>query len=212
MKYSLYFFLLICIGAHSQNSIFIRTGKNVSNYLYTNKFGSTSSNLSSEFGNSYSVGYSKLLKYKLNKFPIVYNSEFSFDEFNASVYDKNLSVHWKTLYAGFDNSLLLQVLNSKKIKLDLKLGSTISKMIHGKQELGGEIFDLNKTNSFKGIFIGGVAGLQVKYFASDFGGFSLSYDYIHIFNPTLNGSEKISISTNSICIGVILNLKSSTQL
>lgn len=211
MKYSLYFFLLMCIGAHSQKSIFIKTGKNLTNYSYTNEFGSTASNLSSEFGNSYSMGYSKQLKYKLNKFPIVYDSEFSFDEFNASVYNKNLLVHWKTLYVGFDNSLLLQVLNSKKIKLDLKLGTTISKMIHGKQELGSEIFDLKKTNSFKGIFIGGVAGLQVKYFASDYGGFSLGYDYIYSFNPTLNGSEKFSISTNRICLGVIFNIKNSIQ-
>lgn len=211
MKYSLYFFLLICTVSHSQNSIFIRTGKNVSNYSYTNKFGNTFSDFSSEFGNSHSIGYSKLLKYKLNKFPIFYNSEFSFDEFSASVYNKNLSVHWKTLYVGFDNSLLLQVLNSKKIKLDLKLGSTVSKMIYGKQELDGEIFDLKKTNSFKGFFIGGVAGLQVKYLASDFGGFSLGYDYIYIFNPTLNGSEKFSISTNRIYIGVIFNSKSSIQ-
>ncbi len=70
MKYSLYFFLLMCIGAHSQNSIFIKTGKNLTNYSYTNEFGSSASNLSSEFGNSYSMGYSKLYFYTRLRRPI----------------------------------------------------------------------------------------------------------------------------------------------
>jgi hypothetical protein len=93
----------------------------------------------------------------------------------------------------------------------LKLGATISNMIYGKQEIEGDIFDLKHTNSFRGIFMGGDLGIQAKYFTSDYGGFSLGYDYVYSFNPTLNGSEKFSISSNRLCLGIIFNIKNNVQ-
>ena len=215
MKHFIYLFLFIVVDANSQNSIFIKTGNNLTDFSYTNDFGTKASNISSEFGSSYSVGYSKNLKYKLNKLPIIYDSEISFDELNASVFNKNLQVHWKTIFVGVNNSLLLQLLNSKKTKLDLNLGANVSTMIYGRQEIGGEIFNLINTDSFKGIFIGGNLGIKVKYFASDFVGLSLGYDYLYRFNSTLafnsDSSEKFSISTNRVLLGVILNLKYIAQ-
>lgn len=197
----------MCIEVNSQSSFFIKTGKNLTNYTYTNALGGKASNLSSEFGNSYSIGFSKQFKNHLNNFPLMFDSEISFDENNASVFNKTLLTHWTTLYVGVNNSFLFQVLNSKKLKLGIRAGIDISTIVYGRQELGGEVFDLKKTNSFKGIFIGGFSGLQLKYFASEFGGFSFGYDHISSFNPNLNGSEKFSMSTNRMYLGVIFNLK-----
>lgn len=207
MRLTYFLFLLICSLSFCQNSVFIKTGRNITEYTYTNELGDKASNISSDFGNSYSFGYSKNLKYKLNKHSFVYDSEISFDEFNSSVYSKNLLVHWRTIYGSINNALLIPILNPKKFNLYFKLGGNVSTIIYGKQELDNLIYDLKNTNSFKGIFLTGVIGIQAKYLVSEFGGFSVGYDELLGFNPSLNNPERFSISSSRIWLGVNFNLK-----
>lgn len=211
MRYIYFSFFLFSLFSFSQNSIFLKSGRNLTKYSYTNELNIKANNISSDFGNSYSFGYSKQLKPKFTKFPLFYNCEIALDEFNSSVYNKNLLVNWRTLYAGVNNSMLITVLKPKNFKLDFKLGANISTIIYGKQVLDNQIYDIKNTDSFKGVFLTGVIGIQAKYSVSETGGLSIGYDRLNGFNPSLNASEKFSITSNRVWFGVYYNLKKDSQ-
>jgi hypothetical protein len=211
MKYYHFFFLLFITTTYSQSAIYFTTGRNFTKYSYTNILGNQATNISSSLGNSYSLGYSKNLNLKFNKRPIYYDFEWTIDELNSSVYNKNLFVDWNTVFTGVKNSLLFSIISHKQLRFHLKLGAMVSTMVRGTQELNGELFDLAQTDSFKGVFLSGIGGLQAQYNASDYGGLRIGYDFQYGFNPLLKKPEQFSTSTNRIWFGVVFNLSTKSQ-
>ena len=87
----------------------------------------------------------------------------------------------------------------------------LSTMVRGTQELNGELFDIAQTDSFKGVFLTGIVGIQAQYNASEYGGLRMGYDYQYGFNPLLKSPEQFSTSTNRIWFGVVFNLSTKSQ-
>jgi hypothetical protein len=85
--------------------------------------------------------------------------------------------------------------------LDARLGINASKIIYGKEEVDGVVYDIKKTSEFKGVLLQYILGLEGRYVISSEASLGLGYNYVSSLDFS-NPSEKFSIKTNQIVFSV----------
>jgi hypothetical protein len=198
IKKYLFFLALITSYQVFSQEVYIRPGKNYTKYNYKNALLQSSSNLQSGTGNSYVVG---IIKPFVNKH-VLYDLGISLNEYNAVGGTSATSYRWDTQYLGASANIYYSFFpNSKNINLLFNCGLGGSTIIYGKQEIDGIYYDLAHQKEFSGIWIGSLAGIQVKYQIVSFGYLSLDYSVIQNLNVSNTTKEKVSFSTQQIALG-----------
>jgi uncharacterized protein YueI len=195
LKLIFVFFILIQIKSFSQ-SIYLKLDKNISRFDFVSSEGKMDSDIQSNIGSGFEVGYSTLLYKKHPRFS--YSGGITYNEFNASVGTSANLIKWQTVYLGVKNSITYTFIKIKKGSLGIKLGQNISKLIFGKEEVNGILFDIKNQKDFKGILLQNVAGLEAKYLISDKIDFGLGYNYMYSIDLASKAPQKFSIVTQQL--------------
>jgi uncharacterized protein YueI len=195
LKLIFVFFILIQIKSFSQ-SIYLKLDKNISRFDFVSSEGKMDSDIQSNIGSGFEVGYSTLLYKKHPRFS--YSGGITYNEFNASVGTSANLIKWQTVYLGVKNSITYTFIKIKKGSLGIKLGQNISKLIFGKEEVNGILFDIKNQKDFKGILLQNVAGLEVKYLISKNVDFGLGYNYMYSIDLASKAPQKFSIVTQQL--------------
>jgi hypothetical protein len=170
--------------------------KNISRFDFVSSEGKMDSDIQSNIGSGFEVGYSTLLYKKHPRFS--YSGGITYNEFNASVGTSANLIKWQTVYLGVKNSITYTFIKIKKGSLGIKLGQNISKLIFGKEEVNGILFDIKNQKDFKGILLQNVAGLEAKYLISDKIDFGLGYNYMYSIDLASKAPQKFSIVTQQL--------------
>jgi uncharacterized protein YueI len=195
LKLIFVFCILIQIKSFSQ-SIYLKLDKNISRFDFVSSEGKMDSDIQSNIGSGFEVGYSTLLYKKHPRFS--YSGGITYNEFNASVGTSANLIKWQTVYLGVKNSITYTFIKIKKGSLGIKLGQNISKLIFGKEEVNGILFDIKNQKDFKGILLQNVAGLEAKYLISDKIDFGLGYNYMYSIDLASKAPQKFSIVTQQL--------------
>jgi hypothetical protein len=195
LKLIFVFCILIQIKSFSQ-SIYLKLDKNISRFDFVSSEGKIDSDIQSNIGSGFEVGYSTLLYKKHPRFS--YSGGITYNEFNASVGTSANLIKWQTVYLGVKNSITYTFIKIKKGSLGIKLGQNISKLIYGKEEVNGILFDIKNQKDFKGILLQNVAGLEAKYLISDKIDFGLGYNYMYSIDLASKAPQKFSIVTQQL--------------
>jgi outer membrane receptor for Fe3+-dicitrate len=190
-------FCFCCWSGYSQD-LYIKTGKNFVAYNFTSSEGVSNPYLERETGNSYELGYSFPFK-KLHRFS--YDVSITLNELNASVGLSQTSVKYKTEYAGIQNSIAFSFLKFNRFALDVTSGFNVSALVYGKQEVNGQLFDLENIDGFKQVLVQPTLGLEANLYASKQLYLSLGYVYSTSVNK-VKFPEIFSIQTSQFSLGV----------
>lgn len=207
--------LLFCVCLSSTSvfaqSLYFKTGKNFTNYVFESSSGGIQSSivkLKPDSGSFYEFGIA--LPFSSSRFSCEFG--ISLNELNSIVEAPSKSVKYKTEYVGLDNSVLFSVIRTKKILCDAKLGFGLQTMVFGKQEIGGVLYDLKQFDEFNGLFFRQSLGLQVKLAASNQLNFSVGYDYHYdVFNTKNNSNQSLLINNNQIKFGIYYKLDKQSR-
>jgi hypothetical protein len=195
-------------------SFYLKTGRNFTNYTFTDAQGTTTKLLLPDMGNSYIIGFATAFpNNKLNHngehSRFSYEFGMSLDEYNSAVGVTGSSLKWKTEYAGLNNAFLFSLLKTKFFVFDAKVGLNIGGIVYGKEEINGIIHDLKDIDGFRGILFCSNLGIQVKFLASENGYITLGYENRRSLNTTTVYPEKFSMESNQVSIGVYFKIKNS---
>ena len=209
------FFILFSFCIYSQ-SILFKTGLNMTTYDYTNSKNKTNSNIESSTGSFYEIGYSIPIKTgtygtrrgsRSRNAKLYATSSLTLNQYNATGGNNVDSYSWDTNYLGWNNYLNYSLLDQNKfIDFSIKGGLGISTIIHGKQKIGGEIFDLKFNNEFNGLWISPVIGFNIKYDLFEETYLSLGYDFSKVISTNKN-SESLSFFNKQLSFGILINIR-----
>lgn len=204
--------MAIFISHHAiSQEIFFKTGRNFTEYNYKNSLGKTVSGLEGSSGTNYEFGVEFFLdgtKSSLDS-KLSYSASLSLNQFNAKGGNVNNTYVWNTNYLGIQNMAYFSVLKSREAiyNLKLKAGFNTSTILSGKQSINNVIYDLNKYNEFKGVFIQPMIGMDFRLKVNQKLVFDLGYSFSKAYNVSTKSSEKLSFTTNQLQLGLqyILN-------
>lgn len=201
--------ILICFFccfqlALSAQELFLKTGKNFTDFKFVKSDGTQSMGLQKGVGDAYNLGirYS-LLNEESNLF---WELGMTLDEYKAVVGISSYYISWETYYLGVQNSLVYSFLNRKKYAVGVRAGANIAKIVYGKEEISGIVYDIKKTDDFKGFLFQYLVGLDARYTISDDVAIGLSYSLINSLNASQSASNKFFINNNQISAGIYFNL------
>ncbi len=198
----LLFFTFFCFTSALSQSLYFKTGKNFTNYVFESSATGISSSvvkLQPDSGSFYELG--TVLSFGSSRFSYEYG--ISLNELNSIVETPSKAVKYKTEFIGLDNSVLFSLFKTKTILWDAKLGFGIQTMIFGKQEIGGTLYDLKKFDEFNGLFLRQSLGTQIKLVASNQLNFSIGYDYYYnLYNTKNSSNQTLKINNSQIKFGV----------
>jgi len=213
-KFNFILFLFIAFSSYSQ-SILFKTGLNMTTYQYTNSKNKTNSNIESSTGSFYEIGYSVPIKIgtygtrrgNSRNAKLYATSSLTLNQYNANGGNNVDSYSWDTNYLGWNNYLNYSLLDQKKfIDFSVKGGLGISTIIHGKQKVGGEVFDLKFNKEFNGLWISPVIGFNLKYDLFEETYLSLGYDFSKVISTNKN-SESLSFFNKQLSFGILINIR-----
>lgn len=209
-----YLFLFFSFTGLSQ-SILFKTGLNMTKYEYTNSKNKTNNNIMSSTGSFYEIGYSIPIKtgnygkrrgYGRNS-KLYATSSVTLNQYNAKGGNNVDAYSWNTNYLGWNNYLNFSFLDKKKfIDISIKGGLGISTIINGKQQIGGEVFDLKFNKEFNGMWISPLIGINLKYDLFNDTYLSLGYDFSKVISTNKN-SESLSFFNKQLGFGILINIK-----
>ncbi|WP_374505082.1 hypothetical protein [Flavobacterium sp.] len=177
--------ILILIGLVSfqfsqSQSIYLNTGKNFTKFSTSKDIGDfnfliKNSNLNSELGNSYEIGY-------------IYNDDstlkvssgITYNQYNIvySVANTATRYAWNTNYLGIQNSVRVKVFEVYDVfQIEAKLGLNTAYFISGSANALGVNYDLTSSEDFKKVIFQPLIGLTVSKPISDIGSLSLGYNF-----------------------------------
>lgn len=198
----LLFFTAFCFTSLQSQSLYFKTGKNFTNYVFESSSSGISSSvvkLQPDSGSFYELG--AVVSFGSSRFSYEYG--ISLNELNSIVETPSKAVKYKTEFIGLDNSVLFSLLKTKKILWDSKLGFGLQTMIFGKQEIGGTLYDLKKFDEFNGLFLRQSLGTQIKLVVSNQFNFSIGYDYYYnLYNTKSSSNQTLKINNSQIKFGV----------
>jgi hypothetical protein len=205
MKRSILLSLVLLLGIQvlKAQSIFIKSGRNLTNYKLK---GTTNQPvfLQNEIGQSYEIGYqSKQPDVK----PYYYGISLGLEQFNASGgnYSPNNLV-WETNYAVLKGLGYFRVFEKSSHQLSLKGGLGLATLIHGRQEINGARYDLLKQKEFNGLFLSPQAGVSYRLKINNDIGILLDYDYANQFSVTNSSEQKLKFINHSLNLGFNVNI------
>jgi len=206
-------FLLIFVDASSQ-SVFFKTGLNITSYDYTDAFNKTNNSIKASSGSFYEIGYTKQIKTGRRGSGRKYgpysgmsiSSSVSINQYNATGGNLIDSYVWKTNYLGWNNNLNYSLHSNKDfIDAGVKIGFGLSTIVNGTQLIGGQSLDLKINDEFNGLWVSPSIGLILKYDLYQDVVLSFGYDFSKIFSvkAPVNG-ESLSFNNNQISFGIIV--------
>lgn len=204
--FRLLFFICVSFTPIFSQSLYFKTGKNFTNYIFetsTSGIQSSTVRLQSDSGSFFELGAA--LPFKDTRFS--YEFGVSLNELNSLVVSPSKAVRYKTEYVGLDNSVSFSVINTKRVLIDAKLGFGLQTIVFGRQEIGGVIYDLKKFGEFNGLFFRQSLGTQIKLLVSNQLNFSIGYDFHYdVFNTKNNINQSLLINNNQIKFGIYYKL------
>jgi len=204
-KYIICFLSLIATNfAHSQDGVYLNTGKNFSSISYKNRSNDISKIRINGVGDSYELGYSMPFKYKKFK-ELRYSGSATLNDYNA-VGISNLNIlDWKTTYFGIQNTVDYQFYEAYFFFLSAKAGLNMSTIIRGKQIVNNSVTNLVSQNEFSGLVIHPIIGIYAKYYLSKNGYLSVGYNLSKSFKLG-NNTDNVSINNGQILFGGYFDL------
>ena len=214
MKTILYLLLFFSFTVFSQSLVF-KTGLNFTDYDYKNSKNITNSNIDSSTGSFYEIGY--IFEIRTGNFrkragcilcvsELNYTSSISLNQYNAKGGNNIDQYSWDTNYIGWNNYINYSFLSQKQfLDISIKGGLGIATIINGKQQMGGQIFDLKYNNEFNGLWIYPTIGLNIRYDLFNQTYLSLGYDFTKLFSLNKN-SESLSFNNKQLGFGILINI------
>lgn len=194
------FLMTLCIQQIKAQSIFIKTGRNLTNYT----FNSTSlANLQNEIGQTLELGYTG---YRPNNKRFYYGLSAGIEEYNASGIILGSNLVWETTYANVKGLAYYELLHNEKNGIAIKSGLGLATMMHGRQQIDGKRYDLLKQDEFKGVFISPQIGLSYHMTINRMVSLCLDYDYAHQFSLTNTTDQKLQFINHSLSVGFSIDL------
>lgn len=188
----------------SAQELFLKTGKNFTEFRFIKADKTQSIGLQKGVGDAYNLGIrNMLLDQESNLF---WELGMTLDEYKALVGINSYYISWETYYLGFQNSLVYSFLNQQKYAVGVRVGANVAKIIYAKQEISGIIYDIKKTDDFKGILAQYVIGLEARYNVYECISIGMGYSLINSLNASQSASNKFFISTNQISVGIYFGL------
>jgi hypothetical protein len=158
--------------------------------------------LQSGTGSNYEVGHHFSLKI----------DEFSFsvgvtlNEFNALAGSSANTYQWNTKYIGVQSALHYTYSLTKEFQVALKAGVNLSKIVYGKQNTNGVVYDLLDQKEFSGVFFSDFVGMHVNYKFNDLGYVSLGYGLLNSINTSNSTQEKVVFNSSQVQFGIHFNI------
>lgn len=150
-------------------SVFLKTGLNLTSYDYSNSSNSANENVKSSSGSFYEIGYSIPLKiskkYNSSSSKLNFETSLIINQFNATGGNSSDNYNWDTNYLGLKGNFIYSLIGpvGSLFNISLFTGIGLNKIIDGKQKIGGITYDIAKHNEFNKIMISPNVGLNIKY-------------------------------------------------
>jgi hypothetical protein len=158
--------------------------------------------LQSGTGSNYEVGHHFSLKI----------DEFSFsvgvtlNEFNALAGSSANTYQWNTKYIGVQSALHYTYSVTKEFQVALKAGVNLSKIVYGKQNTNGVVYDLMDQKEFSGELFSDFVGMHLNYKFNDLGCVSLGYGLLNSRNTSNRTQEKVAFTSTQLQFGIHFNI------
>lgn len=189
--------LIVNMCVYSQ-SVYLKTGKNLTNYHYISSEGKIGNLMQPELGDAYELGYTFPFR-KLSRFSL--DVGLSLNEYNSVVGISNLNIKWNTAYIGILNSLSFSVIKLNYVTIDLKTGFNVVTILYGKQDVNGVIYDIRNNKDFDGAIYESLFGVQANLKTFKDCNLSIGYNFVKSIDSS-NNSQNFSFNTNQIIFGV----------
>lgn len=199
--YLLLIVLLALTNSYSQEVYFL-TGSNFTKYNFSSQGEPMVTTLQTGTGSSYEIGYD----FSLNSDELSYSAAVTLNEYNALAGTPANSYRWDTKYLGVQTSLNYLYPVTKRVKFGLRAGLNLSKIVYGKQDLNGTVYDLLDQKEFSGLYFSYFGGASINYKLNDSGYLSLGYGYSNGLNTANSTQEKIIFNNQQILFGIHFNI------
>lgn len=193
----------------SGQTIYLKNGKNFTDFKFIQADGTHSPGFQKGVGDVYDLGIRYILfKEKSHLFGEV---GIIVNEYNAFVGIKSNYITWKTYYLGIQNSALYSFINRYNYFMAIRLGVNTSKIMYGKEEVNGIIYDLRKEDNFKRFLFQYVIGLDMKYNATNEISIGLGFNLINSSNLSKAGAPKFFINNKQMTASIFFIINNTTD-
>jgi hypothetical protein len=210
------FLLFFAVKSLNAQDVFLKSGRNFTNYDYKNNDGQKEVDFVSRGGRSFELGYG---------FPITFSSKkaareersssglnafkneisFAVNSFDAYGGDINNNYSYETTYGGLKNKFSF-VAKAKKFDVGLKAILGINTLIAGTQLINNSRFDLRDSDEFTGVFLETGLGVSTSYYFLDHSYFSFAYEYTRNTRPGKIDVEHINFISRTFSFGIHFKL------
>ena len=226
MKYLFIAIFFLSFSNLFSQSMLFRSGVNITSYDYKNSANEKNTNIQSSTGNFYEIAYSFPIAFKkrgvrrgsgmssrLNSI-----TSININEYNATGGNVIDNYDWDTSYLGIKSNLSYTILgNEDFFELALKGGVSLSKILNGKQKIGGNSYDLNDNQEFNKLMFAPNIGLDIKFglYNDIFMNFGIDFSKVMPVtrNPdqsndpeVIKNKESLSFNNTQLAFGVFINL------
>jgi hypothetical protein len=189
------------MNSYSQEVYFL-TGTNFAKYNFKGSNETMSTKLQSGTGSNFEIGY----YFPLNNDKFSYSAGITLNDFNALAGSISNNYQWNTKYLGAQTNFKYTYFVLNEIQIALKGGLNLSKIIYGKQNINGSIYDLVNQKEFSGVLYSYFFGLHANYKFNDLGYLSIGYGFLNSLNASNNMQEKVTFNTQQIQFGIHFNI------
>ena len=201
-KFYLLLIVLLALTKSYSQEVYFLTGTNFTKYNFNSQGESMVTPLQAGTGSFYEVGYD----FSLNSDALSYSAAVTLNEYNTLAGTPANSYSWQTKYAGGQMSLNYLYKVTKRFKFGLRAGVNLSKIVYGKQNLNGVVYDLLDQKEFSGIYFSYFGGASANYKLNDSGYLSFGYAYSNGLNTANSTQEKVIFNNSQIQFGIHFNI------
>ena len=198
----LIFLMTLSIQVLKSQSIFIKSGRNLTNYKFSSSVNEAAS-LQNEIGKSYEFGYISNLSARKRFY---YGVSLGLEEYNASGSYSSNQLVWETSYANLKGLGYYTLYKNDRQHVSAKAGLGLATLIHGRQQINTSRYNLLKENEFKGLFISPQIGLSYNFAINNQMKLLVDYDYANQYSLTNTSDQKLSFINHSLSIGFSVNI------
>ena len=199
--YLLLIAFLALTNSYSQEVYFL-AGSNFTKYDFKSQNEPMATALQNGTGANYEVGYN----FSLNSDQFSYSAGVTLNEFNALAGSPANTYQWNTKYIGAQTALHYTYSVTKAFQVALKGGLNLSKIVYGKQNTNGVVYDLLDQKEFSGVLFSYFAGTHINYKFNDLGYISLGYGLFNGLNTANSTQEKVTFKSSQVQFGIHFNI------
>lgn len=201
-KFYLLLIVLAALNKSYSQEVYFLTGTNFTNYNFSSQGEPMVTQIQSGAGSFYEVGYD----FSLNSDALSYSAAVTLNEYNAIAGSPASSYSWQTKYAGGQMSLNYLRKATNRFKYGFRAGFNLSKIVYGKQNLDGIVYDLLDQKEFSGLCFSFFGGVSANYKLNDSGYLSIGYGYSNGLNTSNSTQEKVTFKNQQIQFGIHFNI------